>query len=299
MSWIIISILAALAQTVRTSLQKQLKSSLSNAGITWVRFGFGLPFAVIYFLILNHLGLEMPDINQPFIINSFLASICQIIGTFLLVSLFSYKNFAVSTLYAKTEVIQTAIIGIIFFGEYLSIFGILAIMLGVFGIFIISLAEGKISFKMLLKSLSHKTAIIGILSGTFFSLSALFIKNSSYHLGLETPVISSSTTLLTMTIMQTIILGIYLLSKERDQFSKMHKNLKIISLIGLTSIVGSIGWFTAFALTNVAYVKIVGQIELLFSILITHKIFKEKFNRMEIIGGLLVIFSILILVATI
>ena len=79
----------------------------------------------------------------------------------------------------------------------------------------------------------------------------------------------------------------------------MHKNLKIMSLIGLTSIIGSIGWFTAFTLTNVAYVKTVGQIELLFSILITHKIFKEKFNRMEIIGGLLVIFSILILVMTI
>jgi drug/metabolite transporter (DMT)-like permease len=299
MSWIIISIFAALTQTIRTSLQKQLKASLSTSGVTWVRFGFGLPFAILYFVILKFIVIEIPDINGSFILNCLIASICQIVGTFLLISLFSYKNFAVSTLYAKTEVIQTAIIGIIFFGEYLTISGILAILLGVIGILAISVSEEKINLGLLINSITKKCVILGILSGTFFSLSALFIKNASTHLNLDMPVISSSMTLLTMTIIQTLILGIYLFKKEKDEFIKIGKNFKLSTLVGLTSIIGSIGWFTAFVLTNVAYVKTVGQIELLFSIFIAHKIFKEKFNKTEIFGSLLVIISILILIAII
>jgi drug/metabolite transporter (DMT)-like permease len=67
-------------------------------------------------------------------------------------------------------------------------------------------------------------------------------------------------------------------------------------LVGITSAIGSIAWFTAFALTQAAYVKTVGQIELLFSIFVTQKIFKEGISRIEIISILFIVSSIVLLI---
>lgn len=296
MSWVILSIFASLAQSIRTALQKNLKTKLSTISITWIRFAFGVPFAVIYFLILTHLIKETPILNSGFFINCFAASISQIMATLLLISLFSYKNFAVGTTYAKTETVQTAILGMIFFGEYLSNLGILAIILGIFGIFMISISEEKINLKLILKSITKKHAVIGILSGTFFSFSALFIKNASVSLESGNILIKAATTLLVMTIIQTSILGFYLYKKEKEQLKKIKANYKQAFLIGLTSILGSIGWFSAFTMTNVAYVKTVGQIELIFSLLISRKIFKEKQRALELCGIIVVITSIILLI---
>jgi len=60
--------------------------------------------------------------------------------------------------------------------------------------------------------------------------------------------------------------------------------------VGLTSMGGSFCWFWAFSLQNAAYVKAVGQAELLLSLLASVLFFKEKITQREIVGmGLLVI----------
>ena len=51
---------------------------------------------------------------------------------------------------------------------------------------------------------------------------------------------------------------------------------------------GIIFWFTAFTLQNAAYVKAVGQIELIFSLLISTLFFKDHINAREVLGMLLI-----------
>ena len=46
--WIPLTIAAAFFQNLRSALQKHLKSRLSTAGATYVRFFYAWPFAVIY-----------------------------------------------------------------------------------------------------------------------------------------------------------------------------------------------------------------------------------------------------------
>ena len=66
--WIPITILAAFSQNLRSALQKHLKSRLSTAGATYVRFFYAVPFALIYLAILNQIfDLKMPDPNAEFI----------------------------------------------------------------------------------------------------------------------------------------------------------------------------------------------------------------------------------------
>jgi drug/metabolite transporter (DMT)-like permease len=60
--------------------------------------------------------------------------------------------------------------------------------------------------------------------------------------------------------------------------------------------IGSTCWFVAFTLQTVAYVKALGQIELLFSLALTMFFFNEKVSRREVQGGGLLVLSVLVLV---
>lgn len=45
---------------------------------------------------------------------------------------------------------------------------------------------------------------------------------------------------------------------------------------------GSLGWFTAFALQNAAYARSLGQVELIFSILASVVVFRERLRLWEL-----------------
>ena len=74
--WVPITIAAALAQNVRSSLQKHLKGALTTAGATYVRFLFAVPFVLIYLLVLTQfLELDLPTLNRRFLFFAVLGGI--------------------------------------------------------------------------------------------------------------------------------------------------------------------------------------------------------------------------------
>ena len=295
-TWVFITIFAALMQTIRTSIQKSLTKFLSAEVITWIRFIFGFPIVIIYVVVLHNSGFEFPSINQKFIVYCLFAGLFQIIGTILLVSLFSHRNFAVSTAYTKTEAIQVAIFGAIFFQEYLNILSSIAVILGMLGVVIMSSSQQNIQLKSLLTGLNNKSVFIGITSGASFAFDALLIREAILILDHDSPLTNAALTLLVILILNIIQLGIWITYKNRTMFKGILFYWKRSLLVGVTSAIGSIAWFTAFALTQAAYVKTVGQVELLFSILVTQRIFKEGISRTEIFSIFLIIASIVILI---
>ena len=99
-TWIIITIVAAFSQNIRSTYQKKLKSKMSNISSTYTRFLFGLPFVLIYFLFLYNFTNStflIENININFIKLCFIGGISQILATFLLIKMFSYNNFSVAT----------------------------------------------------------------------------------------------------------------------------------------------------------------------------------------------------------
>src|SRR5690606_38279174 len=96
--WIPITIAAAFLQNLRSALQKHLKSVMGTTGASFVRFGFGLPFAALYLSLLHFwAGYPLPRLSGVFLIWAMFGGVAQIFGTFLLVHLFSLRNFAVGT----------------------------------------------------------------------------------------------------------------------------------------------------------------------------------------------------------
>jgi drug/metabolite transporter (DMT)-like permease len=67
-------------------------------------------------------------------------------------------------------------------------------------------------------------------------------------------------------------------------------------LVGLTGMLGSLGWFWAFALENAAHVRAVGQVELLFSLVAGALVLGERITRREVAGIAILGASVVVLV---
>ena len=87
----------------------------------------------------------------------------------------------------------------------------------------------------------------------------------------------------------------YMLWRERGQIAAIFRNLRFSFLVGLTGVAGSVCWFNAMTLENAAYVRTLGQIELILSLLTSYVVFKERSTRYEIIGMATIVIGIVIL----
>ena len=92
-------------------------------------------------------------------------------------------------------------------------------------------------------------------------------------------------------------MALWLWWRDPGEIGRVLRAWRVTGLVGLASMVGSLGWFAAFALQTVAYVKALGQIELVFSFLATHFVFHEKTTPREGLAMALIVGSILLLVA--
>src|SRR6056297_1459437 len=240
--WVPVTIAAAFLQNVRSAVQKHLKGRLSTTGATFVRFGYGVPVAIVYVLVLNlAVGLPWPEPNTWFVIYAVLGGLTQIVATFLLIYLFGFRNFAVGTAYSKTEPIQAAVFGFVILGDPLSVGAGIAIFIGFVGVALISVARVTLSWASLVDAMVSRTAVIGILSGTFFGLSATGYRAASLSLGGSEQefLMQAGFTLVCVTIFQTVVMLLYMHFREPGQIAAVARAWKPASLVGLAGVLGS------------------------------------------------------------
>lgn len=294
--WIPITIAAAFLQNIRSAMQKHLKGVMGTTGATFVRFGFGAPLAILFVLGLNQwVDYPLPAINRVFLLWAIIGGITQIAATFLLVYLFSFRNFAVGTAYSRTEPAQAAMFGLIFLAEKASAGALAAIAISVIGVMLISVARTALSAGSLLTSVFSRTALIGIASGTLFGIAAVAYRAASLSLGGPNFMMQAAVTLAVVIVFQAAIMLIWMLIKEPDEIGRVARAWKPGLVVGIAGATASFGWFMAMTLQQAAVVKALAQIEMIFTFASSVFIFKEQINRLEIIGCTLIVAGILVL----
>ena len=292
--WIPITIAAAFLQNVRSALQKHLRGKLSVSGATFVRFSFGFPIAILYLVgLMLVLDQPLPQANVRFAVFMASGGIAQILATALLVSLFTQRNFAVGTTYSKTETVQTALFGIVILGDHLSTGAVIGIAVSLAGVMAISLAKSQTRLGAVLGALTSKPALIGIASGSFFGISAVSYRAASLSLGGPGFLIQAAFTLACVTVLQTVVMALYMRWREPGQIGRTLANWRTAIWVGATGVAASAGWFTALTIQNAAYVRALAQIELLFTLAVAHFFFREHTTRPEMIGIILTVAGIL------
>ena len=299
--WAIITIGSAFLQNLRSALQKHLKGRMGTTGATFVRFGFGLPFAFLYLVVL-HLGLNrpLPVPGLTFAIWALIGAFAQIAATFLLVHLFSFRNFAVGTAYSRTEPAQAALLALVLFGAPLGLGTVAAILVSILGVMLISVARTALTPLSLVTSVASRTALIGLTSGFFFGISAIAYRTASLSLAPSLPapdaVVQAGYTLCVVITVQTVSMLLWMIWRDRAELTRVRTAWKVSALVGFVGATASFGWFTAMTLQQAAVVKALAQVEMLFTFASAVLIFKEKINRLEIAGCVLIVLGVLLLV---
>lgn len=290
--WIFITLLAALAQTVRFVLQKKLTvDGLSPSGATYARFLFAAPVvAVITFIHAKMTIQPIPNISNAFWAYVVTGGTAQVLATICTVMLFSMRNFAVGITFAKTEVLLSALVGFVVLSDGLSATAIVAILVGLPGVLLLSKtpAGGRVL---------TRSAGLGLLAGLLFAVSGVAYRGASLSLMGGDAFLRAALTLACVTAFQTVLMTLAFALRDPKQIAAVFRKWRVAALVAGTSLIGSLGWFTAFTLQTAALVKAVGQVELVFSIAASWLIFSETITRREMGGIILVLASVVILIS--
>ena len=297
MNWIVITIFGAFFQNLRSSLQKKLNTNLSIIASTYVRFAFALPFATLLFFIYfrNFEIISVILVQSNFVYYTILASVFQIIFTFILLYLFKFSNFVVGTALSKTEVIQVAIFEYFLLKDKLNIFGVFGIIIATVGVIIISVKDLKLFFN----NFFSKTTLIGLTTGLFLALSVVYFRAAALSLeNFSSNFEKAISTLFFGLVIQTLIITIYLFIFERSEFKKLYNNKFESCLAGFAGFMATMTWFYAFTLVQASFVRALGQVEIFFSYLSSKYFFKEKVTISEIVGILIFVSGVAIMLLT-
>ncbi len=294
--WIPLTIGAAFFQNIRSALQKHLSGKLSTLGAAYLRFLYALPIALIYLSgLAAYTQAPLPDTNPQFLLYALLGGICQILFTVFLLWLFSFRNFAVGTTLSKLETVMVAIFGLLLLGDTLTSAVVIAIAVSALGLIVLSIGQSKLSVANVLTGLGQKSTLIGLGCAAWLGLSVVLFRAAALSLQHDQFLIAAAFTLFIVLVIQTLVMGISLALRDFEEFRKVFIYWRPACLVGISGGVASIGWFSAFTLQNASYVRALGQIELVFTFIVTLFWFREKVGRAEVLGIALIMGSIIIL----
>jgi drug/metabolite transporter (DMT)-like permease len=299
--WLPASLFGGLFQAWRTALQQRLRAELSVSGAGLVRYLYGLPFAILFAAAwLWWTGDALPPLTPAFFTFSGVGAITQMAGTILLILAFGHRGFVVGTAFSKTEAIQAALVTALFFGERLPLLAWAGIMAGVAGVLTLALAGSGLSSRQVWQALRQPAALCGLGAGSMFACAAIAIKLATARLPDLDVVASALVTLVIVMAMQSALHLAWIVARDRGTLGAVAKSWRSSSQIGLLSALGSACWYTGFASAPAALVRIVGQVEVIFTIGFAHFYLREPVRWHEAAGLLLVAIGVVLaLVATV
>jgi len=291
--WIPFTVVAALGQVARNAMQRSLTGPLGTWGATNIRFLFGFPFSLLFFVVvLAASGDPVPVPTAGFWPWLLLGALSQIIATGLMLLAMNDRSFVVTTAYLKTEAIQTAIFGFVFLGDHLTLWKVVAILIATIGVVVTALRPGgEKGFAEL------KPTVIGLVAAAAFALSAIGYRGAIITVPGVSFVTAATFTLVLGLFVQTVILTIYLLLRAPKILKAILGLWRPSMLAGFTGAFASQFWFLAFALTAAANVRTLALIEVLFAQAVAYYSFKQPISPRELSGIVLIVIGVALLVA--
>jgi drug/metabolite transporter (DMT)-like permease len=291
--WIPFTVTAALGQVARNAMQRQLTGSLGTWGATNIRFLFGFPFSILFFVVvLIVTGDHVAWPTSAFWPWLLLGALSQIVATGLMLLAMNDRSFVVTTAYLKTEAIQTAIFGFVFLGDHLTALKVVAILIATVGVTITALRPGgEKNFADL------KPTVIGLVSAAAFALSAIGFRGAIITVSGVSFVTAASYTLVFGLFAQTLVLTIYLLARAPGVLKAIFGLWKPSMFAGFMGAFASQFWFLAFALTAAANVRTLALVEVLFAQAVAYYSFKQPLSARELSGIALIVVGVALLVA--
>jgi len=277
--WVLFTIVAAMGQTARNAMQRDLTPRLGATGATQVRFLFGFPFALIFLIsvtLWTHASL--PKFNTGFDLWTVAGAVTQVAGTTLMLLTMERRSFVVTIAYLKTEPVLVALFGFLFLGDIVTWPMAGAIGVAMAGVMLLSLKPGSD-----ILAPGWRPAALGLAAASLFGLSSIAYRGAILAAG-GNYVMAATFSLTCGLLLQTVILWPYLIVKRRDTLKAILRLWRPSLLAGLAGAAASEFWFLAFALATAASVRTLALIEIVFAQGVSRFVFKNKTTLREALG---------------
>jgi drug/metabolite transporter (DMT)-like permease len=289
--WAVFTLIAAVGQTARNAMQRELTVTLGTVGATHVRFLFGFPFALAFLVgIFVITGTPLPRPGLVFWPWVIAGAVTQVLATALMLAAMGERSFVVAIAYIKTEPVQVAVFGLLFLGDALTLPMIVAILIATAGVVTMSLKPRGGA------KADARPALLGIGAGAMFALSSVCYRGGI--LSLEgTPFVMAATFTLTVgLVLQACLLSLYLALRDRAVLAAIVRAWRPSLFAGAMGAFASEFWFLAFALATAASVRTLALVEVLFAQAISSFVFKQPTSRREAAGIVLVVIGVVLLI---
>ena len=267
-----------------------------------MRFVYAFPVALTVTSIWLLGPAEIPDTSPRFWLGITGGGIAQILGTLALLQAFKARDFAVGTIYAKTEVLFVGAGSAIILGEPLNLLGWIGVVICLIGVTWLALSKADASTQLSASKLTvskltalDPAAMFGVLAAIGFSLAAIGIRAASTSL--EGSVAGRALfTLTAMLGIQTLIQGAVIARSSTSSLAKVGRAWKPAVIVAALSLCGSFSWATAMTLESAAKVRTLGQVEIVLAFMIGIAIHHETHRRSEYLASALTTAGIVLLV---
>lgn len=287
--WIPITIVAGSAQVLRNGLQAKLTREIGTLGATQVRFIYGLPFAILFWLAAWALiGGPMPRLNQAAAGYAFLGAVTQIAATALMLVAMTQRAFGVAYAYIKTEPVLVALFGVLLLGDHLTALAWLGIVLATAGILIVSVDPR--AWRQLFTE--WQPMAVGIASGAFFGLASVAFRGAIVAMDGGGAFMRALTVMVVVLIVQSLMLGTWLALKDRRAFTGSLRIWRESLVAGFMGALATACWNTALSLTAAANVRTLGLVEMPIAGWFNHRVSGTPLSSREWAGTLIVMAGI-------
>jgi drug/metabolite transporter (DMT)-like permease len=288
-AWILVTVAAAFAQTLRNALQRGLTAAVGVIGATHVRFLFGLPFAFVFLAAIAGLSERTPPLpNDMALAWITLGAATQIGATALMLAAMRRRSFVVVTALTKTEPVQVLLVALVALGEVPTAMLVAAVLVATLGVLILSW-PGPASARA---AGGLEAVVFGLGSAALFAVSAVAYRGGILAMdGADDPLAAATALGLALTL-QATSLGAWLAWRNRRALVAIAHAWRPSLLAGLLGAAASLGWFTAFALQETAAVRTLALVELLFAQLISLRLLRERTTARETFGLVLLVLGV-------
>jgi drug/metabolite transporter (DMT)-like permease len=277
--WIPITLAAATFQILRTSRQHGLRSVLSTTAAGFVRYAYGAPLALVIGVVMFAvLGRDLPGVPARFWPIIATAAVSQIVATVALLRSFKLRDFAVGTVYSKSEVLIVAALSAVGLGTPLRPLGWVGAVLVTVGV---AWLASKGSLMGLVRKAGDPAALMGVIAGAGFAGAAIGISAASRSLTGAPSFDRAVVTLTVLLVAQTAMNAVWFLMTDPSEVTRVAAAWRPALPVGLFSLLGSIGWAWAFTLESTAKVRTLGQVELIIAFAVAHIALGERHTRAD------------------
>lgn len=285
--WVVFVVVAAAAQTVRNATQRRISGTAGTLGATYARFVYGLPFSIVFLAALIAFRGMPAGPGWGYLGWTLVAASAQVLATMCLLGAMG-RSFAFAVALSNTAPVQVAVFGLVILGEVPTLLVALSVLAVTFGTILMSWPRRG-------TPADPKSVLLGLGSGSFFALSAVGYRAATTGSGMDF-LMAAAFTLVVAQGLQSAVLTVWLLWREPKGLRAVFSGWKVSLLAGSTGVFASLLWFSAYALQDVARVRTLAVVELLFAQIVSLRIFREGTSLRELLGLALIILGVIAVV---